>query len=67
MKYGVVVCPFCKCAKGVYLSFKTTKQRKILLKSTPYHYKKSGKFNLAVKIIDIFGIETMKSFEVVII
>ena len=25
MKYGIVVCPSCKMAKGVDLSFKTTK------------------------------------------
>ena len=56
-----------KTFKNMWFSFKTPKDRKILLKSTPYHYKKSGKFNLAVKTIDIFGIETVKSFEVVII
>ncbi len=53
--------------KNRWYSFRTPKDRKLTLKSTPYLYKKSGVFNLSVKLIDIFGIETVESFNVKII
>ncbi len=56
-----------KTFKNMWFSFRTPKNRKISLKSTPYIYTKQGKFNLSVKIIDIFGIETVESFDIKII
>ena len=56
-----------KIFNNMWTSFRTPKKREIALKSTPYLYKKKGNFNLSVKSIDIFGIETVKSFDVEII
>ena len=44
-------------------SFRTKKDRKLLLKSTPYPIKK-GKTKIAIKVVDIFGNDTMKIIEV---
>ena len=52
---------------NMWTSFRTPKKREIALKSIPFLYEKKGRFNLSVKSIDIFGIETIKSFDVEII
>ena len=44
-------------------SFRTKKDRKIDLK-TPFHECKSGQYKVAVKVVDIFGNDTMKIIEV---
>lgn len=44
-------------------SFRTKSDRKLLLKSTPYPIKK-GKTKIAIKVVDIFGNDTMKIIEV---
>lgn len=44
-------------------SFRTKKDRKLLLKSSPYRVKK-GKTKIAIKVVDIFGNDTMKIIEV---
>jgi len=52
---------------NMWVSFRTPKKRKLSLKSEPYLYRTPGKFDLSVKIIDIFGIETIKKFEIKIV
>ena len=47
-------------------SFRTPKNRELELKSKSYLYKKPGKYKLSIKIIDIFGIETQKTYEITI-
>ena len=44
-------------------SFRTKSDRKLLLKSTPYPIKK-GKTKIAIKVVDIFGNDTMKVIEI---
>ena len=53
-----------KIFNSMFTSFRTPKKRKLALKSIPYIYGKKGKFDLSVKSIDIFGIETVRSFEI---
>jgi len=45
-------------------SFRTRKDRKLELESTPYEYPAKGKYKVAVKVIDIFGNDTTKVVEV---
>ena len=40
-------------------SFRTRKNRDLELKSTPHTYSKKGRYTVAVKVIDIFGNDTM--------
>ncbi|KKN84261.1 hypothetical protein LCGC14_0290750 [marine sediment metagenome] len=49
-----------------WISFRTPKMRKIKLISDHYLYGKAGTYHLCVKVIDIFGIETHKSVEIII-
>ncbi|MFX0083734.1 MAG: site-specific DNA-methyltransferase [Candidatus Hodarchaeota archaeon] len=51
---------------NMWVSFRTPKKRELMLKSKPYPYNMSGKYNLSIKLIDIFGIETQKSYEIII-
>ena len=44
-------------------SFRTKQDRKLLLKSPPHNIKK-GKTKVAIKVVDIFGNDTMKIIEV---
>jgi len=44
-------------------SFRTKKDRELELK-TPYHECKPGRYRVAVKVVDIFGNDTMKIIEV---
>jgi len=49
---------------NMWFSFRTPKKRKLKLKSEPFLYEKPGVYNLSVKIIDIFGIEFVKSYRI---
>lgn len=40
-------------------SFRTRKDRKLELKSAPHTYIQAGRYTVAVKVIDIFGNDTM--------
>jgi len=41
-------------------SFRTRKNRSLELKSAEFEYQKKGKYKIAVKVVDIFGNDTMK-------
>lgn len=45
-------------------SFRTKKDRSLELKSIPYEYEKGKRYKIAVKVVDIFGNDTMKIIEV---
>lgn len=45
-------------------SFRTKKDRNIELKSVFREYAQSGKYKIAIKVVDIFGNDTMKVVEV---
>ena len=45
-------------------SFRTKKDRKLELMSVLREYPKPGKYKIAVKVVDIFGNDTMKVIEV---
>ncbi|GAF98899.1 unnamed protein product, partial [marine sediment metagenome] len=51
---------------NMWVSFRTPKKRELTLTSKPYLYDKPGKYNLSIKLIDIFGIETQKSYKIII-
>lgn len=40
-------------------SFRTRKNRELELMSAPHIYTKAGRYTMAVKVIDIFGNDTM--------
>ncbi|MFW9825993.1 MAG: site-specific DNA-methyltransferase [Candidatus Thorarchaeota archaeon] len=52
---------------NMWHSYRTPKNRRIRINSNWYKYQKSGKFLILVKVIDIFGIETIKKYEIKII
>ncbi len=45
-------------------SFRTKKDRKLELTSAAYEYAKKGRYKIGVKVVDIFGNDTMKVVEV---
>jgi hypothetical protein len=45
-----------------WTSYRTPKKRKLELSSSPYIYDKSGSYTVLVKVIDIFGIETIQNY-----
>ena len=45
-------------------SFRTRKDRTLELTSAPHTYSQAGRYKIAVKVIDIFGIDTTKVVEV---
>ena len=47
-------------------SFRTRKDRTLELTSAPHPYPRPGRYKIAVKVIDIFGIDTTKVVEVVV-
>ena len=47
-------------------SFRTRKDRTLELTSAPHTYLQAGRYKIAVKVIDIFGIDTTKVVEVVV-
>ena len=40
-------------------SFRTRKDRNLELKTAPHTYERAGRYTVAVKVIDIFGNDTM--------
>ncbi len=53
--------------KNMWFSYRTPKIRTLSLKSDLYNYKESGSYKVSVKIVDIFGIETIKSYVIQVI
>ena len=53
--------------ENTWYSYRTPKKRKLTLESIIYQYPKSGNYEISVKTIDIFGIETKKSYKLKII
>jgi adenine-specific DNA-methyltransferase len=49
---------------SMWFSYRTPKNRTLHKKSNWYKYNKSGNYIVHVKIIDIFGLETTKKFEI---
>ncbi|PSR28930.1 MAG: DNA methyltransferase [Sulfobacillus benefaciens] len=47
-------------------SFRTRKDRALELTSAPHTYPRTGRYKIAVKVIDIFGIDTTKVVEVTV-
>ncbi len=45
-------------------SFRTKKDRKLELKTVAHEYASGGRYKVAVKVVDIFGNDTMKVFDV---
>jgi len=50
--------------KNMWFSYRTPKARTLNLNSDVFHYKKSGNYDVLVKVIDIFGIETLKRYKI---
>ncbi len=46
-----------------WVSYRTPKNREILLSAGPFPYEKGEKYNIMVQIVDIFGTKTEKNFE----
>lgn len=51
-----------KCFKNEWYSYRTPKNREINLISAPYTYEKSNKYHIQVKVINIFGQESVKDY-----
>ena len=49
---------------NMWISYRTPKKRKLELKSNPFLYEKPGIYKLSIKIIDIFGTQIVKSYEI---
>jgi len=47
-----------------WVAYRTRKVRKPPLASDSHGYEKAGKYNIMVKVIDIFGNDTSQVFEV---
>ena len=47
-----------------WTSYRTLKNRKLKLSSTPYSYTTKGNYNLAVKVKDILGNETIQKYDI---
>lgn len=45
-------------------SFRTKKNRTLELKSIEHEYEKGKQYKIAVKVVDIFGNDTMKIIEI---
>jgi adenine-specific DNA-methyltransferase len=50
--------------KNEWQSFRTQKDRSLELQ-TPYHECSPGRYKIVVKVVDIFGNDTMKIIEVI--
>ena len=48
--------------RNLWVSYRTPKSRTLSLISDLYHYSEPGTYKISVKTIDIFGIETLKSY-----
>jgi hypothetical protein len=51
----------------MWFSCRTPKARSLALKSDYYYFDELGNYNILIKTIDIFGIETIVSSEVILI
>ena len=51
--------PAATSSENEWQSFRTRKDRDLEMKSAPHTYTKSGRYTVAVKVIDIFGNDTM--------
>ncbi|MHA2393559.1 MAG: site-specific DNA-methyltransferase [Promethearchaeota archaeon] len=49
---------------NIWYSYRTPKTRMLSTKSDVYHYEEPGNYKISIKIIDIFGIQTQKSFNI---
>jgi adenine-specific DNA-methyltransferase len=49
---------------NMWQSYRTKRDRSLLLKTDPYRYAKKGKYRAMVKVIDIFGNDTTKIIEI---
>ncbi|MHA1985243.1 MAG: site-specific DNA-methyltransferase [Promethearchaeota archaeon] len=49
---------------NMWISYRTPKKRKLKLKSDPFLYEKAGAYNLSIKVIDIFGTQIIKSYQI---
>jgi DNA modification methylase len=49
---------------NAWFSCRTPKNRKLMLNSKPYLYRKPGNYNLVIKIVDILGFVTQKSYKI---
>ena len=49
---------------NMWISFRSGKKRVLKLKSKPYNYEQNGLYNLSIKLIDIFGTVTQKSYKI---
>ncbi|MFW9946397.1 MAG: site-specific DNA-methyltransferase [Candidatus Odinarchaeota archaeon] len=52
------------CFNNVWFSYKTGKNRKMQLTSAPYYYKKSNQYQIQIKVINIFGQESIQKYSV---
>jgi len=50
--------------KNMFFSYRNPKFRKLSLRSNSHYYDKPGVYTVLVKVIDIFGIETIKKHEI---
>ncbi|MFX0001096.1 MAG: site-specific DNA-methyltransferase [Candidatus Hodarchaeota archaeon] len=53
-----------KIFNNMWFSYRTPKFRNLSIKSDVHNYDKPGNYKVLVKIIDIFGIETIVSYEI---
>jgi DNA modification methylase len=53
--------------KNMWFAYRNPKIRVLALKSDSYHYDKPGNYSILIKIIDIFGIESTKSYKIKIV
>ncbi|MHA1755408.1 MAG: hypothetical protein ACTSVV_01465, partial [Promethearchaeota archaeon] len=49
-----------------WYSFRSPKNRKIILKTPPYYYNTSGTFEIMIKVVNIFGLVLFKSQKIYI-
>src|SRR5690606_38662293 len=47
-----------------WATYRTKPGEKLALKSAVYEYKRPGKYKILVKVVDVFGIDTSRLFEV---
>ena len=51
---------------NMWTCFRSGKERELKLKSEPYVYDQNGPYNLSIKLIDVFGSTSQKSYDVII-
>lgn len=47
-----------------WVTYRTRRDRKLILKSDAHNYKQPGKYTIMVKVVDVFGNDTSKAFEI---